>query len=324
MKHNIIAVLIGLALAALILGGGEFAARRTGVHVQGTDAKIFANPYDDLAYFQAANVAGRRAFGAPVYTDAEGMRVPSADYRYPAGPALLLLGDSVAFGIGVKEEQSFAGLLRARHAGPVYNASAIGFNAANHLQAARHFIKKHPARDVVLMLALNDAEEISSRDIRAYGKKSAAPEPLYYTTLDWVNALLRSRSSLFVWLKNQGRDASADYFKADVAPWQDAKTRETAIGFVEDAAKLARANGARFHLYLMPYEYQLRTDGTLEPQHTIGQALLARGLAFTDLAGCLRQGGSASRELYLFADPMHLSPLGHEKVAACLAKDLAE
>ena len=51
-------------------------------------------------------------FNEIVFTDSNGYRVPSKNYKYSGGSNIFILGDSVAFGNGVKEQETFIGLLR--------------------------------------------------------------------------------------------------------------------------------------------------------------------------------------------------------------------
>ncbi|MBF0458173.1 MAG: hypothetical protein HQK99_09790 [Nitrospirae bacterium] len=68
------------------------------------------------------------SFGEKIYTDKYGFRVPKGyrhiDKHY-AG-TILILGDSIAFGTGVKEEYTAAGLLRSKLPDMrVYNSGVI-------------------------------------------------------------------------------------------------------------------------------------------------------------------------------------------------------
>ena len=55
-----------------------------------------------------------KIFNTKVYIDNNGFRVPSLNYKYTGIKDVYIIGDSVAFGSGVKEEKTFVGLLRKR------------------------------------------------------------------------------------------------------------------------------------------------------------------------------------------------------------------
>src|SRR5438034_239565 len=103
---------ITAVLAVTVAAAGEVTARLFKVHVQGMDRRLFVHSYPDIPFFHAPRVEGLRAFGQPVYTDERGFRItPGAAEHHGSG--ILFLGDSVTFGIGVPETESFVGRLRA-------------------------------------------------------------------------------------------------------------------------------------------------------------------------------------------------------------------
>ena len=51
-------------------------------------------------------------FDEKVYTDKNGFRVPSKNFKYIGKKNIFILCDSVTFGNGVKEEETFIGLMR--------------------------------------------------------------------------------------------------------------------------------------------------------------------------------------------------------------------
>ena len=53
-------------------------------------------------------------FGQKVTIDQYGFRVPSKDFKYTQNNNIFILGDSVTFGNGIKEEETFIGLLRKK------------------------------------------------------------------------------------------------------------------------------------------------------------------------------------------------------------------
>ena len=67
-------------------------------------------------------------FGITAYTDKYGFRIPSKDFKYKYSSSILVLGDSVSFGVGVDESKTFAGILRNKINLNIYNASVAGHN----------------------------------------------------------------------------------------------------------------------------------------------------------------------------------------------------
>lgn len=307
----------------LLLAAGEFWARAF-VHVQGVDKTLFAHPHDGIAYFHRLNADGIIAFGEPTYTDAEGFRI-SPYYQYPSHrPAVLFIGDSVTFGVGVKEEDSFVGRLRrARPDLRVYNAGVLGFNTAHYFQTASYFLEHlSDIREVVVVVVLNDLDDISSRDIRDYLKHDQAQDMEQADKVSWlarINATLRAKSALFVWLKAAIYDASATYYAKDTAAFNESARFQAGMGFIEALAAKAARHHVALTVVMLPYEYQLRTPSLpREPQAQMAEYFRTHHLSFFDAYACMA-GKVTSRTLYLYGDHIHLSPQGHALIAECMA-----
>ena len=75
--------------------------------IQGYKAEL----YEDKIHRVKPNSEGIIG-GDKFFVDDFGLRVPKKNYRYKDANKIIILGDSVAFGVGVKEEKTFAGLFR--------------------------------------------------------------------------------------------------------------------------------------------------------------------------------------------------------------------
>ena len=72
-------------------------------------------------------------FNKKTFIDKYGFRVPRLDYNYKNKRKIFVIGDSVSFGNGVKEEDSFVGLLRSNlNRYELYNSSVFGYQAYHH------------------------------------------------------------------------------------------------------------------------------------------------------------------------------------------------
>src|SRR6185436_11510152 len=152
-------------------------------------------------------------FGQVVYLDHDGFRVPRPGYASPAARALLLVGDSVTFGPGVDEPETFAGRLRARLGSwSVLNAAVIGHAVPDYLEVVRTVLaERHDVERVLLVYCLNDLSGASAQEIRAAVSTPAEPETLAEpVATTWVerlrsiglfarvNEFLRERSKLYL------------------------------------------------------------------------------------------------------------------------------
>lgn len=83
----------------------------------------------------------------------------------------------------------------------------------------------------------------------------------------------------------------------------------------------AEAAGIPLTVVLLPYEYQLRAqeDEYWFPQDMVKDYLCHKGIPFRDAREWFTEGDS--KDYFLFADGMHLSRLGHERVFRALVSD---
>ena len=134
-----------------------------------------------------------------------------------------------------------------------------------------------------------------------------------------INDYLRSRSKLYLWLKNALVDTSLVYFKNDLGNYQ--LGRENLDRAMEPIFELSRTlayKGVNLKVFLMPYEAQLRPAAPDEykmPQQMLSSFLHDRGIEFYDLTPELINAGQPANRLFLYGDPMHLSSDGARIVA---------
>src|SRR5262245_39144253 len=126
---------VGLAISAvvavLLLAAAEVGVRLAfpEVNFRGVDRGLFAPAPWSGGYTNAPGFSGR-VFGATARTDEHGFRADRTGHRSfdPARESVLVLGDSVTFGVGVEDGRTFADLLAAaRPHSNVINAAVIGY-----------------------------------------------------------------------------------------------------------------------------------------------------------------------------------------------------
>ena len=354
-----IAVAIGLLLAAALLVAAEWGARTfTDISFGGNSKNLFtANRFGP----SSGNTPGVLAysFGIPVFLDSSGFRVPSMDYKYPADAArsLLLIGDSVTFGVGVEEPETFAGRLRSKESKwRVYNAAVIGHAASDYLNTVRALLDKGYAfSNVVLVFCLNDVSKKSAAEIdRAVKTPPAANEPQAQTppaapntqppeNVHWVDTLrrleifarandfFRERSKLYLLFKGLLSNPSHRYFLHDFQNYLDKKAVLQQLAPIEAIAAELASRSIDFLVIIAPYEYQLRAGGSgmidghdiRLPQQLISEFLVERNIRHFDAASATNAGKSGTRYFLTF-DPMHLSPTGHAAIFSLIQQHVVD
>ncbi len=150
---------LGLLLATTILffGGIEFALRITGLQtVKPNPPQIYQNSEDERISYELIPNISRKAYRQTVTTNSLGFRSAELD---PEKDTIVMLGDSIAFGYGVKDDEVLAARL-AEH-WPEFNVLNTG-TPGYHLgmQTAIYETKLAELDPVMLMLVFhyNDFE----------------------------------------------------------------------------------------------------------------------------------------------------------------------
>jgi hypothetical protein len=273
------------------------------------------------------------SFGVDVYMDGYGFRVPpEGDAKKPANsPALLVLGDSVGFGTGVEENEIAAGRLRLDHPSiRIYNSSVIGYNTGDYKAVIDHFLPGHDEiRGVVMHFCLNDVDAISARNINAELEKPQQQNRVMWArtlpVIRQLNDYLRSRSKLYITLKNTLTDPSLRYWRVDAQFYEvpDAVLLPH-LQPIADIDSILKERGIPFVVIVSPYEAQLREgiEGAGVPQRRLTEFFEAKGIDFLDIRPRFRQAEEGTRKLFLAGDPMHYSPAGHRIVEEIISETL--
>ncbi len=280
--------------------------------------------------------------GIPVDINSHGLRGPEATYAKPPGTFRVLnLGDSVAMGWGVHEEDTYGRRLERwlneRSAGAVHyeviNAGVPGWNLENaqaYLQAEG--LKYAP--DLIL-LDVTIANDIKGASAVQAGGQPAPIQWLRANTYFWPFLTIQLR-----WLeaRAEGRqrigviDPPADpekYFPLEAEAQQWSQVWDP-IGAID---RLAQANHASVVMLLFPLEFQVLDEGyPTVPQDVLTARATEASIPALDLLPAFRRacqaktGGACQLEdRYLFADVwMHPSEYGHQLTAEALEVALAD
>jgi lysophospholipase L1-like esterase len=314
-KLAIAATAVGITLGAALLLAAEIGVRYfTDVTFFGNSRNLFA----PAAFMTNAPDVRAVSFGAEVITDHHGYRVPQPGYRYPSNTRrLLVVGDSIAFGPGISEPETFAGRLRSLRHWSIYNAAVIGQSASDYHRVIGESIDRIHPDAVYLVLCLNDVSAVSASEI----KGGAIDKLRQYTMISAINDFLRDNSKLYIYLKGLLTDPSQRYFMADWQQYQDAGKVAEALTPLQRIAESLKARGIEFTVLISPYEYQLRPAAPREsllPQRTIAAILAERGIRFVDMTDWFRKERPGS--YFLRFDPMHFSAEGHRVVYSGVAR----
>jgi len=314
MWKGLLAAAISSLLVLLLVLAAEFAVRRARPDINHQDTELTL--LEDNAF--GATPGFRRnatgvMYGLTIETDAERLvrlrRPESFDETW------VLLGDSVTVGPGVPTELTYAQLLQDAHPRVrMLNYAVIAWSLDNYSDALAVALADHPDTSrVLLFYCLNDIDQGMTH-------VPGRPGPI-----ERVRGALRRHSKLYMLLKELLADRSRDHWAIHSRPYTEGGAElERAFGLLQRIADQTRAAGVPLTVVLLPFEYQLRggPGATYAPQEKVGAELERIGVPVIDLRAAFEASGQSPKELFLYADAMHLSVAGHRLVATALDAQL--
>jgi len=269
-------------------------------------------------------------------TNALGFR--GAAFAVPKPPGVFriaLLGDSVTFGEGVKDQDTFSERLRRLSAErrivpgasvETVNLGVGGFNTVQEAALLRRLIGTLAPDHVILEYALDDVEPAPAmssdsggwqrRDRAAYEAGSAeAPRPPV--------ALGMLRLTRLMWLSYERRriaERTLAYYRSLYADGNP--DREKAWAALDEIATLCRSRGIPLTVVIVPVLARLDRDYPFAEMHSQARARAERlGSRVVDLLPAFHD--YAGPELWVHPSDRHPNEIAHRIVAQALLDDLA-
>lgn len=296
---------------------------------------------DDQPYFLLEPNQGYIWEGIPVHINSRGFR--TEEFAIPKPPdtyRILNLGDSVAFGWEVREEdtygQQLAEILNQQTDGRNYeviNAGVPGWS----LNTERNFLEQEGLNyqpDLVL-LDLTIVNDIYAEDSPNEEKRFSLFDWLRDNTYAWPFLTIQTR---FLLSKQYGPEAipvlnpgtnPEFYFPLD----KNDSVWDKQWRVIAEMHQAAKEQGAEFVIVAFPTALQVNSSAHPNiPQQVFGDRAREKGINFVDLTPVFQEACEGINrsdcegfENKLFADVwMHPTKLGHELAAQHLAKVLNE
>lgn len=259
-------------------------------------------------------------FGIDVYTDTYGFRVPSKKFNYSKKNSILILGDSTSYGVGVKEQQTFVGLLRERFPEiNFYNSSLAGHNIHDHILLLEKLKNKIDFNEILYFLNLNDIDALSSKEkiqnlSNDNNENLSISEKLKKNSIfSNLNFYLRSRSALYVYIKSLVSDPSKTHFEKTYKNYL-IENNLTLFEKNLDKIFLDLNNKYSISVIILPWEFQMRENCTNKnlflPQKVLKKYFLKNKIDYVDFSKNFCEEENV-KKLFLNFDPAHLSESGH-------------
>lgn len=285
-------------------------------------------------YFNAPNIEAK-AFSKKVFTDQSGFRIPKKNYKYKEeSSSILILGDSVSFGVGVEEKNTFVGLLRDEFKNiNFFNSSVTGYNLKDYSKIVKknHNIKN--LDNVILFFTLNDISyQKTVLNFDEEFKKDKIDENINLFNklkrnqyLVKLNYFLRNKSVFYMWVRGIVSKPSERHFYYTYPMYKNKNAILNLENQIVELKKVTNGYNLRLIVVLLPYEFQTRLENCnsdfLLPQDKIKTIFNNSNINFFDYTDSFC-GDKKPNSLFLKYDPVHLSPQGHKLVFNLLKKSI--
>ena len=279
-------------------------------------------------FFLNTNKKGE-IFNEIIFTDNFGFRAPKENFRYNSEENIFILGDSVAFGNGVKEENTFIGLLRKSIKNKnLLNSSVPGYQIKNQVENIEIMEKFENIEKIIYFFTLNDV--YGSSNIKGLKKERTEPPKSNegsfflknFQILKSINNNLRNKSYLYMYIKGISTDPSKRWFQNLYKHYEKSSFDQTSEQ-LKKIRNFSKNINSDFLIVILPYEFQIRkcSDVILLPQNQIQNILKQLNIKYLDLTKNFCELNNSKKYFYKF-DPMHLSKKGHKFVYDILKDEI--
>jgi hypothetical protein len=269
-------------------------------------------------------------FGKKVFIDKYGYRVSKNDFVYSdEARKFIFIGDSVLFGSGVKNEDTFIDKLRKTNPKSlIVNAGIIGNNINEILYDIKKNDKIFSKSNFYVVLTLDDiigntlVKNLNEGDKQKINVVDKLKGNFFFKK---INLFLRSKSYTYLFLKGIITKPSERYFYESFNRY---KSNENINYFEEKVSEINSfilKKKKRVTFIILPYEYQTRNnckEQFLLPQNKLIKIFKKNKISFINFTQefCSYY---KPKKLYINFDPVHLSKEGHNLVFKLLNKEIS-
>ena len=297
--------------------------------LMGIDSNILT--FNDEMHSLTPNSSGL-VFSKKVYIDENKTRVPSFEFKYDKEKDVIFIGDSVTFGNGIKEENTFVGLLRKKYNNyNFYNTAVPGHDLLNHEKTLEDLSKFKKVEKIIYVFTLNDV--LREKTIVNWNSKNQEKlsEELGFVQkiirnkfLKDINFYFRNKSYIFMFLKGKLTDPSKRWYTNINIFYKENEVDYLSV-FLKKLIKFSKERYAELHMIVLPYEFQTRNCENISnylPQKMVKKEILKVKINFIDFSNNFCSIKNPKKLFYKY-DPMHLSEIGHRNVFEMIDREIS-
>ena len=261
--------------------------------LQGSDKNFFFSENDVILVKPNSlfKVAGKK-----VKTDNNGFRIPIKNYKFDENKdSILVLGDSVSFGFGVREKETFMGALRDKINFNLLNSSVIGHNLESYIYLLTKYQKETNKKIVnaVIFICLNDihlSQGVILDNVQKKYNKNFEPNKFIKILKNKffidINLFLREKSVLFVFLKSIGTNSVKRHYDYMYTSYNNQQLIDKYYKNIIQIKEYSEKKGLKISFVLLPYAYQINNNckkQLMMPQNKIKKIFKKANLELNDL-----------------------------------------
>ena len=298
----------------------------TNITPQGLSKGIINTSLDPV--FNYPNINGKKVFGQKVFTDSLGYRIQKKDQKKINSSFIYFIGGSVTFGSGVKQEDTFSGVLNKKISNyNIVNSGVIGSNLINNFKILNK-TKKKKLKKIYINFSLDDLaglDQLIEKETNEEDKENFAEKnPNLVSKLKEnkiflkINKFIRSKSVTYVWLKGLFLNSQKGYYDHALSSF---KNEENLKGLEDILLKISNLNSKelnnKIQFLIIPYSYQINDENCNRKDYAENVINKYFSKAKVELIKFKEVfcGIENKNKIYLKFDPSHLSPYGHKIIA---------
>tara|TARA_B100000963_G_scaffold361409_1_gene396605 strand:- start:3082 stop:4077 length:996 start_codon:yes stop_codon:yes gene_type:complete len=273
-----------------------------------------------------------KVFGKNSKTDQFGFRIPLRDFSYDNSKKFtLILGDSVTFGVGVEEKDTFVGILREKlNKNNLLNTAIFGHNIESYFYILKKNQKKFndSIDKVIIFICLNDVVPyqgvVSKEDLNKNKITNENESKIFQNNIAiQVNLFLRERSAIFVLVKSLFTRPVERHYNIMRDLYNNKKNLLEFKNNLSQIVEYSFDNKLPIEFILLPYAHQINNncrEDLLFPQNELIKIFNGLNLKLYNYTNKFCKMPDKNN-LFLKYDPVHLSKHGHMRVSDLLIAD---
>tara|TARA_B100001059_G_scaffold231566_1_gene267608 strand:+ start:2102 stop:3079 length:978 start_codon:yes stop_codon:yes gene_type:complete len=320
-------ILINILVVILIILTGEMLLRVfSNITVHGLDKGIIN--YENKPIFNLPNISNKKAFGKKIYTDSNGFRIQKKnDQKKKDKNNIYFVGGSVTFGKGVKQENTFTGILdKEIQDYNIVNAGVVGSNLENNIEVIRKKINKDNLKSIFINYSLDDLANIDT--IIKFEDKNANKKDTLYEKLKnnkfviYLNKLIRTKSTIYITLKGYIFDTEKVFYQQALNFYKVDNNLKMLKKLIGTISKFEPNNKIVF--IMIPYSHQVNVENCSKDdlaEKEIVKTITNNNIKLIRFKEFFCKDENREKIFFKY-DPAHLSKYGHKLVAKILKQKI--